>query len=154
MAGDMGTKALGLPKFPRFWDTVNGYALVKAAYPDLNLPDYVYEISDDDEIIPKRRSKLQRVQALIMKFEVVSIDEDFSAMEDSIGSDSEYHMTQMTAMTTPPCGIDPFDPHLHHGYDCRALNNNTNSETPHTIPPTSLDMCIEKYQSGAKRHSW
>ena len=49
-------------------------------------------------------------------------------------------MTQMTAMTTPPCGIDPFDPHLHHGYDCHMLNNDTNPESPHTISPTSLDM--------------
>ncbi len=50
-------------------------------------------------------------------------------------------MTQMTAMTTPSCGIDPFDQHLYHGYDCHhTLNNNTNSETPHTISPTSLDM--------------
>jgi hypothetical protein len=49
-------------------------------------------------------------------------------------------MTQMTAMTTPPCGIDPFDPHLHHGYDCHMLKNDTNPETPHTISPTSLDM--------------
>ncbi len=94
MAGDMDTKALGLPKFPRFRDTVNGYALVKAAYPDLNLPDYIYEISDDDETIAKRGSKLQRMQAMIMKFEVVAIDEDFSAEEDSNGSDSEDHPLQ------------------------------------------------------------
>jgi hypothetical protein len=49
-------------------------------------------------------------------------------------------MTQKTAMTTPPCGIDPFDPHLHHGHACHALGNHTHSETPHTISPTSLDM--------------
>jgi hypothetical protein len=49
-------------------------------------------------------------------------------------------MTQMTAMTTPPCGIDPFDPHLNHGYDCHTLNKDTNPETPHTISLTSLDM--------------
>ncbi len=73
-AADLGAKALGLPKFPKFRETINGYALVKAAYPDLNLPDYVYEISDDDETIPKRGSKLQRVQAMIMKFEVVSLE--------------------------------------------------------------------------------
>jgi hypothetical protein len=46
----------------------------------------------------------------------------------------------MTAMTTPPSGIDPSDPHLHHGYDCHTLNNDTNSKTPHTISPASLDM--------------
>ncbi len=49
-------------------------------------------------------------------------------------------MTQMTAMTTPPCGIDPFDSYLHRGSACHALNNNTNSENLHTISPTSLDM--------------
>jgi hypothetical protein len=92
MSADLGTKALGLPKFPKFRDAINGYALVKAAYPDLNLPDYVYEISDDDETIPKRGSKLQRVQAMIMKF---SLDENFSEdAEISIGSDSEYDPPQ------------------------------------------------------------
>jgi hypothetical protein len=91
MNADLGTKALGLPKFPRFRDSINGYALVKAAYPDLNLPDYVYEISDDDETLPKRGSKLQRVQAMIMKFQVEYIDEDFSGEEnDGVNSDSEY----------------------------------------------------------------
>ncbi len=77
MYADLGTKALGLPKFPRFRDTINGYALVKAAYPDLNLPDYVYEISEDDETLLKRGSKLQRVQAMIMKFDVDYMDDDF-----------------------------------------------------------------------------
>ena len=91
MSADLGTKALGLPKFPRLRDTINGYALVKAAYPDLNLPDYVYEISDDDETLPKRGSKLQRVQAMIMKFDVDYHDDDFSGMESSsVASDSEY----------------------------------------------------------------
>jgi hypothetical protein len=52
----------------------------------------------------------------------------------------DSQMTQVTAMTTPPCGIDPFDPHLNHVYDCHTLNNDTNPETPHTISPTSLDM--------------
>jgi hypothetical protein len=91
MSADLGSKALGLPKFPRFRDTINGYALVKAAYPDLNLPDYVYEISEDDETLPKRGSKLQRVQAMIMKFNVDYIDEDFSGEENSsVASGSEY----------------------------------------------------------------
>jgi hypothetical protein len=90
MAADIGTKALGLPKFSKFRDTINGYALDKAAYPDLSLPDYIYEIYDDDETIPRRGSKLQRVQAMIMNFDVVSIDEDFSGEEEtSVGSDSE-----------------------------------------------------------------
>ena len=41
MLADIGTKALTVPKFPRFRDTMNGYALVKAKYPDLDLQDYV-----------------------------------------------------------------------------------------------------------------
>jgi hypothetical protein len=36
---DMGTKALSVPTFPRMRDTMNGYALVKAHYPNLDLPD-------------------------------------------------------------------------------------------------------------------
>jgi hypothetical protein len=91
MSADLGTKALGLPKFPRFRDTINGYALVKAAYPDLNLPDYVYEISEDDETLPKRGSKLQRIQSMIMKFDVDYLNDDDSEMESSsVASDSEY----------------------------------------------------------------
>ena len=91
MSADLGTKALGLPKFPRLRDSINGYALVKAAYPDLNLPDYVYEISEDDETLPKRRSKLQRVQAMIMKFDVDYLNDDDSEMESSsVASESEY----------------------------------------------------------------
>ncbi len=116
MAGNMGTKALGLPIFPKFRDTINGYALVKAAYPDLNLPDYVYEISDDDETIPKRGSKLQRIQAMIMKFDVESIDEDFSGEENnSVGSDSENISVASDSEYFPPqrlrggCHDDSYD---------------------------------------------
>ena len=76
MLADIGTKALTLPKFPRFRDTMNGYALVKAKYPDLNLPDYVYQISDEDKPDHKRGSKLERVQSMIMDFQYVKWDED------------------------------------------------------------------------------
>ena len=66
---DMGTKALSVPTFPRMRDTMNGYALVKAHYPDLDLPDYIYEIEDGDLTVPKRGSNLERVQAMIMQYE-------------------------------------------------------------------------------------
>jgi hypothetical protein len=73
---DVGTKALSVPTFPRMRDTMNGYALVKAHYPDLDLPDYIYEIEDGDLTIPKRGSNLERVQAMIMKYEFTLFDDD------------------------------------------------------------------------------
>ena len=42
MVADYGTKALPEAIFVRHRDVANGYALVKAAYPDKQLPDYVY----------------------------------------------------------------------------------------------------------------
>jgi hypothetical protein len=60
-------------------DTMNGYALVKANYPDLDLPDYIYDIEDGDLTIPKRGSKLERVQAMIMKYEFTLFDDDITA---------------------------------------------------------------------------
>ena len=53
MIADMGTKALAEPLFVRFRDTMNGYALVKAAFPDKELPAYVYQQRDAE----KRGSK-------------------------------------------------------------------------------------------------
>jgi hypothetical protein len=53
MIADMGTKALAEPRFVRFRDTMNGYALVKAAFPDKELPAYVYQQRDAE----KRGSK-------------------------------------------------------------------------------------------------
>ena len=76
MLADIGTKALTVPKFPRFRDTMNGYALVKAKYPDLDLPDYVYQISDEDKPDHKRGSKLECIQSMIMDFQYVKWDED------------------------------------------------------------------------------
>ena len=42
MIADMGTKALPGSVFVRHRDVANGYSLVKAAYPDYPLPDYVH----------------------------------------------------------------------------------------------------------------
>jgi hypothetical protein len=54
---------------------MNDYALVKAKYPDLNLPSYVYELSDEDETAHQRGSKFERVQSMIMDFQCVRWDE-------------------------------------------------------------------------------
>jgi hypothetical protein len=40
---DMGTKALPANPFVRFRDMMNGYSLVRAAYPEKDLPAYVYD---------------------------------------------------------------------------------------------------------------
>jgi len=42
MMADMGTKALPELQFVRFRDSMNGYALAKAAYPELEWPQMVY----------------------------------------------------------------------------------------------------------------
>ncbi len=62
-------------------------------------------------------------------------------------------MTQMPAMTSPPCGVDPFDPHLHRRYDCHATNNTAHSENPHTNSPTSLDMPRKASKYVSRGHS-
>ena len=43
MVGDMGTKALAEGLFTLFRDVMNGYGLVRAAYPSKDLPDCVYK---------------------------------------------------------------------------------------------------------------
>ena len=43
MVADMGTKALGANPFIRYRDIMNGYSLVKAAYPDKQLSEHVYD---------------------------------------------------------------------------------------------------------------
>ena len=77
MLADIGTKTLSVPKFPRFRDTMNGYALVKAKYPDLDLPTYVYELSDEGVTAHKRGSKFELVQSMIMDFHFKRWDEDY-----------------------------------------------------------------------------
>ena len=43
MVADMGTKALPENPFVRLRDIMNGYSLVKAAYPNKRLSEYVYD---------------------------------------------------------------------------------------------------------------
>ena len=43
MVADMGTKALPVGQFTLYRDVMNGYALVKAAYPDKEMSKLVFE---------------------------------------------------------------------------------------------------------------
>jgi hypothetical protein len=86
---------------------MNGYALVKAKYPDLDLPDYVYHVSDEDETGHKRGSKLERVQSMIMDFQYVKWDEnhhDTAMAEDRNGSSPDPGSHQEEG-----CGDEPIE---------------------------------------------
>ena len=106
---DMGTKALSVPTFPRMRDTMNGYALVKAHYPDLDLPDYIYEIEDGDLTVPKRGSNLERVQAMIMQYEYTLFDDDITAEDLHTSSSSEVE-TDFTSDHISPASDSGFSP--------------------------------------------
>jgi hypothetical protein len=43
MVADMGTKALPFNPFVRYRDLMNGYSLVKAAYPEKKISKYVHD---------------------------------------------------------------------------------------------------------------
>lgn len=60
MVADMGTKALPLNPFVRFRDIMNGYSLVKAAYPQKKLSKYVYNGGSEREGL-----KAMQVQVLL-----------------------------------------------------------------------------------------
>jgi hypothetical protein len=47
MIADIGTKALPEALFVKLRDMMNGYAIVKAKYPDLSLPDYVFTLDEN-----------------------------------------------------------------------------------------------------------
>ena len=63
MMADVGTKAL--PKFPfcMFRDAMNGYALVRAAYPDLDMSPLVYsgDASKVNESLKQVQKKVMRI---------------------------------------------------------------------------------------------
>ncbi len=69
-------------------DTMNGYALVRAKYPDAQLPPYVYDV-DSDNTNGQRGSKIDWVQSMIMQFEF----DDLSESEDRLG---EMHDDSMS----------------------------------------------------------
>ncbi len=108
---DMETKTLTVPIFPRMRDTMNGYALVKAHYPDLDLPDYIYEIEDGDLTIPKRGSKLERIQAMIMKYDFTLFDDDITAGDlHTSSSSSEVEIDDFTSNHIMPVSDSGFSP--------------------------------------------
>jgi hypothetical protein len=108
---DMETKALSAPTFPRMRDTMNGYALVKAHYPDLDLPDYIYEIEDGDLTIPKRGSNLERVQAMIVQYEFTLFDDDINATDlHTSSSSSEVENEHFTSDHIMPVSDSGFSP--------------------------------------------
>jgi hypothetical protein len=84
----MGSKAL--PEYPlvKFRDVMNGYALVKAHHPDMELPDYVYDINTDPDAIDFGSTDMDRITALIMSldFNLIS-SEDSATAPDSIQED-------------------------------------------------------------------
>jgi hypothetical protein len=58
MIADMGTKALAANPFIRYRDIMNGYALVKAAYPNKQLSEHVWDGGSE--------KGLQAVQVMVM----------------------------------------------------------------------------------------
>ena len=67
LIADMGTKALPENPFVRYRDVMNGYSLVKAAHPDKQMSEYVYEGGSSQS--------LQMVQASIMMMSVDAEDQ-------------------------------------------------------------------------------
>ena len=80
LLADLGTKALALNPFARLRDSMNGYLLVKAAYPNKAMPSCVYDGEQDEG----RSADLKQVQAMIMRFSYLAVD----TMGD-VGSSSE-----------------------------------------------------------------
>ena len=70
LLADLGTKALALNPFARLRDSMNGYLLVKAAYPNKAMPSCVYDGEQDEG----RSGDLKQVQAMIMRFSYLAVD--------------------------------------------------------------------------------
>ena len=79
MVADIGTKALPEDPFVRLRDVMNGYSLVKAAYPGKEMSPFVYNSSDKD-VTPC----VADVQAMIMRFTFSS-----AGTNDDVGSSSD-----------------------------------------------------------------
>ena len=62
MLADMGTKALPENPFVKFRDCMNGYALVKSAYPELKMSPLIYSGETSSVIVG-----LTRVQQIVME---------------------------------------------------------------------------------------
>ena len=68
MVADMGTKALPVEPFVRFRDTMNGYALVRAAFPDKDMSPFVYKVKEGGSV-----PALIQVTSMIAAFPSVSL---------------------------------------------------------------------------------
>jgi hypothetical protein len=94
MLADMGSKALPETPFVRFRDCMNGYALVHAHYPELQLPQYVYNISDDPDFNRDVHHSSSRISALIMSMNYHTLSgenehDDFYYQDDNLTDDEE-----------------------------------------------------------------
>jgi hypothetical protein len=87
MLADMGSKALAETPFVQFRDLMNGYALVKASFPDLQMPRYVYDISDDPEFNRDFHHSSSRISSLIMGMKYHTLSDD--DLEDDCHYDNE-----------------------------------------------------------------
>jgi hypothetical protein len=79
MLADMNTKALAEDKFVQFRDVSNGYALVKAAYPNKVMSPFVFALDS---------SSLEALQTMIMGYSYDNVEDgDYEMMNG--GSDQE-----------------------------------------------------------------
>jgi hypothetical protein len=83
MIADMGSKALPETPFIKFRDVMNGYALVRARFPDLPLSKYVYDISTDPDFNCDFHHSRSRLSSLIMSMKYHS----YSMKNDEINGD-------------------------------------------------------------------
>ena len=70
---DQGTKALGENPFVRLRDSMNGYAIVKAAYPNKLMPDLMFELEGNG-----KRGSQDMINAMVAKlsqFQFLTADE-------------------------------------------------------------------------------
>ena len=79
MVADMGSKALPAFPFIQFRDIMNGYALVKAHYPDYPISNFVYDVSKD-HLTPGFTSDfhhpISRISALILAMKSTNLSHD------------------------------------------------------------------------------
>jgi hypothetical protein len=77
MVADMGTKALPVVPFVRFRDTMNGYALIRAAFPEKEMSSLVYSVKGGRSV-----HAFNRVSAMIAAFPaIVDFDGEGNEME-------------------------------------------------------------------------
>jgi hypothetical protein len=77
MIADMGTKALPEKPFVMFRDVMNGYAIVRAAYPDKKMSDLIYR-GDVSGLI---ENNLKGMQINLLLFPWLNADEVLAAAD-------------------------------------------------------------------------